>query len=136
MLSHKSIAKAFGRFGRMRQLAPLALAAALAFQAPAFAQTQPIRGEMTMSTSGGYGRLVVRLDAEVEAEVRVSSGVLIVQFKQPVSIPVDRITAGASQYFGAARRDPDGRAVRFALQQKLKVSTMAAGERLFIDLLP
>ena len=89
-----------------------------------------------MSTTGGYGRLVVRLDVEMEAEVRISSGVLIVQFKQPVDIAVDRITAGAGQYFGAARRDPDGKAVRFALQQKLKVSTMTAGERLFVDLLP
>ena len=89
-----------------------------------------------MSTTGGYGRLVVRLDVEMEAEVRISSGVLIVQFKQPVDISVDRITAGAGQYFGAARRDPDGKAVRFALQQKLKVSTMTAGERLFVDLMP
>jgi hypothetical protein len=127
---------AFGRFGRLRVAALFALAAVLLFQAPAVAQTRPIRGEMTMSTTGGYGRLVVRLDAEIEADVRVSSGVLIVQFKQPVDIPVDRITAGASRYFGAARRDPDGRAVRFALQQKLKVSTMTAGARLFIDLLP
>jgi hypothetical protein len=127
---------AFGCFGRLRVAALFALAAVLLVQAPAVAQTRPIRGEMTMSTTGGYGRLVVRLDAEIEADVRVSSGVLIVQFKQPVDIPVDRITAGASRYFGAARRDPDGRAVRFALQQKLKVSTMTAGERLFIDLLP
>jgi tetratricopeptide (TPR) repeat protein len=127
---------AFGRFGRLRVGALFALVAALFFQTLALAQTRPVRGEMTMSTTGGYGRLVVRLDAEIEAEVRVSSGVLIVQFKQPVEIPVDRITAGASQYFGAARRDPDGRAVRFALQQKLKVSTMTAGARLFIDLLP
>ena len=129
---------AFGCFGRLRVAAALfALAAALPlFQTPALAQTRPVRGELTMSTTGGYGRLVVRLEAEIEAEVRVSSGVLIVQFKQPVDISVDRITAGASQYFGAARRDPDGRAVRFALQQKLKVSTMTAGERHFIDLLP
>ena len=127
---------AFGRFGRLRVAALFALAAVLLFQAPALAQTRPVRGEMTMSTTGGYGRLVVRLDAEIEADVRISSGVLIVQFKRPVEISVDRITAGASQYFGAARRDPDGRAVRFALQQKLKVSTMTAGERHFIDLLP
>jgi tetratricopeptide (TPR) repeat protein len=127
---------AFGRFGCLRVGALLALAAAFLFQIPAFAQTRPIRGEMTMSTTGGYGRLVVRLDAEIDADVRISSGVLIVQFKRPVDIPVDRITAGASRYFGAARRDPDGRAVRFALQQKLKVSTMTAGERLFVDLLP
>ena len=144
MLSHMSIGKAlgrFGRFGRLRIAARLALAAALLFpltslECPAVAQVQPVRGEMTMSTTGGYGRLVVRLDVEMETEVRVSSGVLIVQFKRPVDIAVDRITAGAGQYFGAARRDPDGKAVRFALQQKLKVSTMTAGERLFVDLMP
>ena len=143
MLSHMSIGKAlgrFGRFGRLRIAARLALAAALLFpltslECPAVAQVQPVRGEMTMSTTGGYGRLVVRLDVEMETEVRISSGVLIVQFKRPVDIAVDRITAGAGQYFGAARRDPDGKAVRFALQQKLKVSTMTAGERLFVDLL-
>ena len=144
MLSHMSIGKAlgrFGRFGRLRIAARLALAAALLFpltslECPVVAQVQPVRGEMTMSTTGGYGRLVVRLDVEMETEVRVSSGVLIVQFKRPVDIAVDRITAGAGQYFGAARRDPDGKAVRFALQQKLKVSTTTAGERLFVDLMP
>jgi tetratricopeptide (TPR) repeat protein len=135
------IGKALGRFGRLRMAARLALAAALVvpltcFERPAGAQVQPVRGEMTMSTTGGYGRLVVRFDVEMEAEVRISSGVLIVQFKRPVDISVDRITAGAGQYFGAARRDPDGKAVRFALQQKLKVSTMTAGERLFVDLMP
>lgn len=96
----------------------------------------PIKGELSMSTAGGFGRLVIRLDGEMDAEVKVSSGVLIVQFKQPVNVPVDRATNGASQYFGAARRDPDGKALRFALAQKLKVSTMTAGERLFVDLLP
>src|SRR5258707_13594020 len=89
-----------------------------------------------MSTAGGYGRLVIRLDAELDAEVRISSGVLIVQFKQPVSVPVDRATNGASQYFGAARRDPDGKALRFALAQNLRVRTMTAGERRFDYLVP
>lgn len=89
-----------------------------------------------MSTAGGFGRLVIRLDGEMDAEVKVSSGVLIIQFKQPVNVPMDRATNGASQYFGAARRDPDGKALRFALAQKLRVSTMTAGERLFVDLLP
>lgn len=104
--------------------------------AQAQSQPQPLKGELTVSTAGGYGRLVIRLDTEMDAEVRVSSGVLIVQFKQPVNIAVDRAVNGARQYFGAARRDPDGRALRFALAQKVKVSTMIAGERLFVDLLP
>ena len=33
-------------------------------------------------------------------------------------------------------RDPDGTAVRLALGRKVTVNTMAAGEKLFVDLLP
>ena len=36
----------------------------------------------------------------------------------------------------AARADPDGSAVRLALGRKVTVNTMAAGEKLFVDLLP
>ena len=41
-----------------------------------------------------------------------------------------------TDYIGAARRDPDGRALRFALARKVKFNSMVAGERLFVDLLP
>src|SRR6185436_15207319 len=112
MLSVQSPAKAISRPGRVRgglRRIRFAFATALLFSLalfprPALAQSQsqpqPLKGELTMSTAGGYGRLVIRLDTEMDAEVRVSSGVLIVQFKQPVSIAVDRAT-GARQYFGA-----------------------------------
>lgn len=135
-----------GRLGRVesvwRRIAVALLAGLLLSLVPsdhaalAQSQRQAIKGEVSVSTTGGFGRLVIRLAGEVDSEVKVSSGVLIVQFKQPVDVPMDRATNGASQYFGAARRDPDGRALRFALAQKLRVSTMTAGERLFIDLLP
>src|SRR3954471_12932675 len=115
--------RAMGRFGRVgwRRIA-VALGTALIFSlvpfdGPAQAQGQaqpqtqraPNRGELSMSTAGGFARHVIRLDGEMDAEVKVSSGVLIVQFKQPVNVPMDRATNGASQYFGAARRDPDGK---------------------------
>ena len=66
MLSQMSIGRAFGR---LRIAAQLALAAALfasliSYEFPAVAQTQPVRGEMTMGTTGGFGRLVIRLDAD------------------------------------------------------------------------
>jgi tetratricopeptide (TPR) repeat protein len=109
---------------------PLAPSSALA-QAPS-----PVAGEASISTAGGYGRLIIRLATEVEAAARASGGVLIVRFKQPVSVAVNHLPSDAPDYFGAARRDPDGMALRFALRQKVKVSTLAAGERLFIDLLP
>jgi tetratricopeptide (TPR) repeat protein len=102
----------------------------------ASAQTQGMRGEATVTTSGGYGRIVIRTSAEVESQVRLTGGILVIQFRQPVDIPVDRLGSAASEYIGAARRDPDGRALRFALAQKVKLSSMTAGDKLFVDLLP
>ncbi|MBN8966015.1 MAG: tetratricopeptide repeat protein, partial [Rhizobiales bacterium] len=102
----------------------------------ALSQNAPVQGEATVSTNGGFGRLVIRLATEVEAQASASGNVLIVRFKQPVNVAVDRLSSSAPEYFGAARRDPDGMALRFALRQKVKVSTLAAGERLFVDLLP
>src|SRR3954469_19826317 len=102
----------------------------------ASAQTQGVRGEASVTTTGGYGRIVIRTAGDVESQVRMTSGVLVIQFRQPVNIPVDRLGTGASEYIGAARRDPDGRALRFALTQKIKVSSMVAGNQLFVDLLP
>src|SRR5688500_12256331 len=81
---------------------------------------QAVRGEATISTSGGYARLIFKLTEEVDAQIRVSGNVLAVFFKRPVDVAVDRIRIGAPDYIGAARRDPDGRAVRFALARKVR----------------
>jgi tetratricopeptide (TPR) repeat protein len=97
---------------------------------------QAVRGEITVSTSGGYARLIFKLTEEVEAQIRVSGNVLAVFFKKPVDVAVDRIRTGAPDYIGAARRDPDGRAVRFALARKVRAHTIAAAERFYVDLLP
>ena len=117
-------------------LAVAALALIAPREAQAQTQPQPVRGEASVTTTGGYGRIVIRIGAEVESQVRMTSGILVVQFRQPVTIPVDRLGSAANEYIGAARRDPDGRALRFALTQKVKLSSMTAGDRLFIDLLP
>jgi len=107
-----------------------------ALLAAPLARAQGVPGEATVITSGGYGRIVIRLATELEAQVRLSSNILVIQFKQPVDVRVDRLGAAASEYIGAARRDPDGRALRFALAQKVRLSSLVAGERLFVDLLP
>src|SRR5688572_18590688 len=121
----------------LRVSAPAALLAALLLLAPTRpAAAHAVKGEASIATTGGYGRIVIRLAIPVESQVRMSSGVLVIAFKQPVDVPVDRITAGAREYIGAARRDPDGLALRFALARKVKFSTLVAAERLFVDLLP
>jgi tetratricopeptide (TPR) repeat protein len=97
---------------------------------------QAVRGEAHVTAASGFGRLVIQLASEVESHVRLSASVLVIEFKQPVDVPVDRMSVGATGYIGAARRDPDGRALRFALARKVKISSTVAGERLFVDLLP
>jgi tetratricopeptide (TPR) repeat protein len=119
----------------MFRCGPLLLAALLlALAVPAAAQV--VKGEASVTTTGGYGRIAIRLATPVEAQVRMSGNVLVIAFKQPVDVPVDRIAAGAAGYIGAARRDPDGLALRFALARKVRFSTLVAVERLFVDLLP
>ena len=104
---------------------------------PAAAQSlPPVRGEVSLNVNGGYGRLVFKLTEEVDAQVRLSGNVLTIFFKKPIDVPVDRLRASAPDYIGAARRDPDGRALRFALARKVRVNHVAAAERLFVDLLP
>ncbi len=101
----------------------------------ALAET-PVTGEVNATVNNGYARLVFRLAEEVESEVRLSNGIVIINFKRPVDISVDRIASSINDYIGVARRDPDNMGVRLALSRKVKVNSMAAGERLFVDLLP
>ena len=91
---------------------------------------------MHPAVENGFARLVFVLAEEVEAQVRVANGILTINFQRPVEVAVDRLNATAGGYIAAARRDPDGKAVRIALARKVTVNFMAAGERLFVDLLP
>jgi len=113
------------------------LVAILLLLYPAIARAAAaVKGEVAISTKEGYARLVFTLAEESDAEVRLNNGILIIAFKQTVDVSVDRIPLAAASYVGAARRDPDGAAVRLALNRKVTVNSMAAGEKLFVDLLP
>ena len=100
------------------------------------AAAEPVKGEASAIVENGFARLSFKLAAEVEAQVRVSNSIIIITFKRPVDINVDKLGAGAADYIAAARRDPDGTAIRIALARKVTVKSMAAAERLFVDLLP
>ena len=114
----------------------LLLLAILLLLYPAAAGAASVKGDVAISTKEGYARLVFTLAEETDAEVRLSNGIVIIAFKQAVDVSVDRIPLAAASYVGAARRDPDGSAVRLALNRKVTVNSMAAGEKLFVDLLP
>jgi len=118
-----------------------ALACALVFCAMlvlcgSSARAQPVKGEVNVTTNGGFARIIIHLSEEVESTVKVAGGIIIVNFKRPVNVGIEKVSGAASDYVGAARRDPDGTGLRIALARKVTVNSMAAGERLFIDLLP
>jgi tetratricopeptide (TPR) repeat protein len=113
-------------------LAALALPALPAATAP----VTPLKATLSVTTNDGYARIVFSANEYIEATTKTSGHVLIISFKQPIDVVVDRLPELAADYVGAARRDPDGSAIRLALSQELTVNTMGAGEKLFVDLLP
>jgi tetratricopeptide (TPR) repeat protein len=99
-------------------------------------QAQPVKGEATLTVAGGYARLVLKLAEDVESEVTTAGTIIVIKFKRPIDIPVDRLYETAPDYVSSARRDPDGTAIRLSLTRKVTINTMTAGERIFIDMLP
>ncbi len=112
------------------------LAASVLFLAQGSAIAQERVG-VEASDANGHGRIILTFEEDLPRyDVRTSTGVLVVGFQDPVDIDVGRIHMRIGDYVAAARRDPDGRAVRFALARRVSVNTIEAGEKLFIDLLP
>ena len=103
---------------------------------PGVCRADPVKGEATFTMSDGYARLVLKLARDVPSEVTTAGTILVIRFARPVDIPVDRLAEAAPDYIGSARRDPDGTAIRLSLVRRVSVSTMTAGERVFVDLLP
>jgi tetratricopeptide (TPR) repeat protein len=97
---------------------------------------EPIKGEVKAVNDGGFLRLMFQFDEAVEATTRVSGAIVIISFNKPVALAVERLNVNAPDYISAARRDPDGSAIRLALLRKVKLNTIAAAERLYVDLMP
>jgi tetratricopeptide (TPR) repeat protein len=96
----------------------------------------PIKGEVKAIADGGFVRLLFHFDEAVEPNVRVSGAIIVITFKKPVAVAVEKLNSSSSGIISVARRDPDGGAIRIALAQKVKVNSIAAAERLYVDLLP
>src|ERR1043166_9367578 len=88
----------------------LLLALSLVF-APG-ARAEPINSEIGVITSSCFARFVFHFTEDTDSEINLSNGILVIAFKKPVDVSVDRITVGAPDYVNAARRDPDGMAPR------------------------
>src|SRR3984957_1426943 len=115
---------------------------AAALSAPGFAQTpdsHPIRATVQAKANDGdfaYARMVFSLSEYDDVHARIANHVLVMSFKRPIDVEVEHIASQIPEYVGAARRDPDGRGVRMALAKDVQVNTTAAGDKLFVDLMP
>lgn len=130
---------AFGRLVRARAFMRAAFSVALlavALAWPGRAVADPVKGEATLTQENGYARLLLRFTEEVPTEVSMAGAIMVIRFAKPVDMPVDALNDAVPAYVGTARRDPDGAAIRLALNQKVRVNQMTAGERVYIDLLP
>lgn len=110
-----------------------ALAALCVIAAPAFAQN---KGSVRGAEMSGYGRMIFSFDNMQKATAAISSGVLVVSFDNSVAVDLEKIPVDLPSYVGIARRDPDGKGLRFALTRPLRVNLMEAGEKLYLDLMP
>jgi hypothetical protein len=113
------------------------LLAATVTAAPAAAQGRAADAEAALEK--GFGRLVITFrDRKLVPQFnsRMSNGVLVLDFVEPVEIDIERAVATLTPYVTVARRDPGGHGLRMALARQVKVNTMEAGEKLFVDFLP
>ena len=132
-----SLGRAWARTARLCLLATGLALATVSYPTAVRAQDPPpVPGEATFSAANGYARLVLKLKEDVESEVTTAGSIIVIRFKRPVDIPVEKLSDAVPDYVGAARRDPDGSAIRLSLARRVTINTMTAGERIFVDFLP
>jgi tetratricopeptide (TPR) repeat protein len=108
----------------------------IAIAVPCAAIAAPLKTDLSATASDGYARFVFSASNDIDATARLSGNVLIITFKQPVAVSVDRIASQLPDYVGAARSDPDGKGIRVALARQVTLNAIAAGKKFFVDLLP
>jgi tetratricopeptide (TPR) repeat protein len=139
MACGRTVGKTDHRFASYLRRCGLAAAALLCFAtfaAPGSADDGPIKATLTATVNDGYARLVFDMSEYDDASVRLANNVLVISFKRPIDVSVERLASQIPDYIGAARRDPDGKGIRVALEQQVKVNATSAAEKYFVDLLP
>ena len=94
------------------------------------------KGLIVGSEQQGFGRIVFSFDKEIPARSRVVNSVLIVDFDEPVTVDLEKLSQQLPSYVSIARADPDGKSLRFGLNERYKIDLKPAGERVYLDILP
>lgn len=94
------------------------------------------KGTESGSGTGGYGRIVLTFDKPVSVKAKLAGGVLLLGYGERIAPGPERLAEEMPVYVSSVRRDPDGTALRVALQRPYRINLQSAGERVFVDLLP
>ncbi|SDG93593.1 hypothetical protein SAMN04487974_11323 [Pelagibacterium luteolum] len=122
---------------RAISLAVLAWAVVVAFSHGAAAQERVVLEALPQD---GYARLILTFPERMslpEHTISSENGVLVVEMTDTTmrgSLP--DVGAVLGNYLAIARFDPDMTALRMGLRGPFRLNTIAAGEQLYIDLLP
>ena len=114
----------------------------LAQQSLVTAPPAPTAGELQITTTKeeGYGRIVLNFAGRnllPGYSIKQDNGIFVVRFDERMtSNAVTSLPRILPDYVTIARLDPDGKGIRIALKENVRINTMEAGERLFVDLLP
>ncbi|TLP48538.1 hypothetical protein FDK21_02435 [Cohaesibacter sp. CAU 1516] len=96
--------------------------------------------EITTTREEGYGRIVLNFAGRnllPGYSIKQNNSVFVVRFDERMqSNTVATLAQILPDYVTVARLDPDGKGLRIALKEGVRINTMEAGERLFVDLLP
>jgi len=109
------------------------------FVLPAAAQDERMAATLVASQEAGFGRMILTFKNRTllpQYSAKTANGILKIEFQGSVDVDVNRVPIDLSDVISVARRDPDGHGIRFGLSRAVRVNTMEAGEKLFIDLLP
>ncbi|MHA1165907.1 MAG: hypothetical protein ACTSP0_10065, partial [Alphaproteobacteria bacterium] len=95
-----------------------------------------VSAKVRATKENGFARIVVEFTELPKFKSEVVSSIFVLSFDKPVDVELEQILETIPKYVGLVRRDPDGMAVRLALNRAYRVNIMEAGLELFIDLLP
>ena len=134
---HTGRARRLGRIAAMALVVGALIAVISVASTPAVAQARRAGAEATLEK--GFGRLVITFRDRAlvpQFNSRMTNGVLVLDFVEPVEIDIEKAAAALSSYVTVVRPDPGGHGLRMALARQVRVNTMEAGEKLFVDFLP
>ncbi len=96
--------------------------------------------KVTATKEQGFGRVILKVVGRnllPEFSIKQDNSIFVVRFSERLSSnSVTALPRILSDYISIARLDPDGKGIRIAFKEDVRINTMEAGEQLFVDFLP